>query len=105
MELPYSLTDYLSKGVGCPKKMLDCINGKCENGCHPLDVDDLGRWGEIMVAYNVFEKVDTSYFDSNGIQKVYKRTTGVDKKKSDLVQECSNGLFATSVRIANDNFY
>ena len=67
-EMPYSLMEYLSKGIKCQKEpdidfvAIECIQGKCKNGCKPLNVaDDLSEELDIsrkrIVTYYVFERV------------------------------------------------
>ena len=120
-ELPYSLTEYLSKGIKCFKDAtldfvpIECIQGKCGKGCEPLNVqEDLVNEDEAtkkkVVSYYLFERVNTEYFDTNGQKKIYKRTTRVDHKGLfvDIIKkldECSRNYLKHRYRVANDNIY
>ena len=121
IDVPYSLTDYLIRGINCGKEEdtdfvhVNCIRGKCEHNCKPLDLTEelsgeIVKHGKKLVSYYVFERIDTTYFDTNGVLKTYKRVTLVDKKESLLtvvqkLQSCSRDYLLHRYHITNDNVH
>ena len=99
----------------CACVKTDCILGKCKNGCKPLNVtNDLSEQikanSKKIVTYYVFEKVDTKYFDTKGVEKNYKRTTRVDKRDEfskvvELLDSCSKSYLLHRYRVTNDNVH
>ena len=63
-----------------------------------------------IVKFYVFERVDTKYFDTNGVEKIYKRTTRVDKREElskvvEMLDSCSKSYLLHRYRVVNDNVH
>ena len=89
-DMPYSLTEYITKKIRCPKidcldiVALGCITGKCKNNCQIVDLvadlsEEVKKRRNKLVSYYVFESVVTKYFDSTGQEM---STALVDKKET-----------------------
>ena len=120
-ELPYSLSKFLVQDFKCVVNNtihyshIDCINGKCRNNCQIVDI--AGKLGlrrkhnqNALLSYYVFERIETSYYDKNGLLKSYKRTARVDKKELfDIVvsklQALLKGYLQHRFVVANDRYY
>ena len=121
IDVRYSLTSYLNRGISCSNENdtefvhVDCIRGKCSSNFKPLDIvqdlaGEIKKYGKKLVSYYIFERVDTTYFDSTGTLKTYKRTTRVDKKEPFIevvhkLQSCSRDYLLHRYRITNDKVH